>query len=115
MRNVRPELTILVPNALAATPKPQAQGQAADGAPAIPKDPASASNPVSDTEDSKIAPAAKAPDAKVDTAKAGYTPKPLKDTSTQYDRIGFYHASSQTVENLVFLGNHGGQGSGVFD
>lgn len=32
-----------------------------------------------------------------------------------YKRIGYYEASSQTVENLVFLGNFGGQGSGVFD
>jgi len=41
-----------------------------------------------------------------------------KDTSklkNSYKRIGYYEASSQTVEKLVFLGNFGGQGSGVFD
>ena len=34
-----------------------------------------------------------------------------------YQRIGYYDAASQTLENLVFLGNYGGEtgGSGVFD
>ncbi|KAH8787427.1 putative TOS1-like glycosyl hydrolase-domain-containing protein [Hyaloscypha sp. PMI_1271] len=32
----------------------------------------------------------------------------------QYERIAYYDSVSQTVDNLVFLGNHGGQGSGVF-
>jgi hypothetical protein len=32
----------------------------------------------------------------------------------QYKRIAYYDSVSQTVDNLVFLGNHGGQGSGVF-
>jgi len=32
----------------------------------------------------------------------------------QYDRIAYYDSVSQTVDNLVFLGNFGGQGSGVF-
>lgn len=35
--------------------------------------------------------------------------------SLVYERIGYYQSTSQTVDNLVFLGNHGGQGSGVFD
>ncbi len=30
-------------------------------------------------------------------------------------RTAYYDAESQTAEGLVFLGNHGGQGSGVFD
>tara|TARA_R110002060_G_scaffold69300_2_gene77947 strand:+ start:309 stop:458 length:150 start_codon:yes stop_codon:yes gene_type:complete len=32
-----------------------------------------------------------------------------------YSRISHYDAVSQTAENVVFLGNHGGQGSGIFD
>lgn len=32
-----------------------------------------------------------------------------------FQRISHYHAASQTVENVTFLGNYGGQGSGVFD
>ncbi|KAG9230175.1 putative TOS1-like glycosyl hydrolase-domain-containing protein [Amylocarpus encephaloides] len=32
-----------------------------------------------------------------------------------FERIGYYDSASQTVDNLVFLGNHGGDGSGVFD
>ncbi|RDW87559.1 hypothetical protein BP5796_03253 [Coleophoma crateriformis] len=32
-----------------------------------------------------------------------------------YTRIGYYDSVSQTLDNLVFLGNHGGEGSGVVD
>ncbi|KAF4636863.1 hypothetical protein G7Y89_g1231 [Cudoniella acicularis] len=32
-----------------------------------------------------------------------------------YNRIGYYNSASQTLDNLAFLGNYGGQGSGVFD
>ncbi|KAF7902776.1 hypothetical protein EAF00_002679 [Botryotinia globosa] len=35
--------------------------------------------------------------------------------SGSYSRIGYYNSAEQTLDNLVFLGNHGGQGSGVFD
>ena len=37
------------------------------------------------------------------------------DNSTVYQRMGYYHSTSQTMDNLVFLGNYGGQGSGCFD
>ncbi len=33
----------------------------------------------------------------------------------QWSRVSYYNAAQQVVENIVFLGNHGGQGSGVFD
>ncbi|CZR55288.1 related to TOS1 Target of SBF [Phialocephala subalpina] len=32
-----------------------------------------------------------------------------------FDRLSYYHAASQSVENVTFLGNFGGEGSGVFD
>jgi len=32
-----------------------------------------------------------------------------------YERIAYYDSASQATDNLVFLGNMGGQGSGVFD
>lgn len=32
-----------------------------------------------------------------------------------WDRTSYYNANTQQAENLVFLGNYGGQGSGVFD
>ncbi|KAH9220564.1 putative TOS1-like glycosyl hydrolase-domain-containing protein [Leptodontidium sp. 2 PMI_412] len=32
-----------------------------------------------------------------------------------YSRTSYYDSVSQTANNIVFLGNHGGQGSGVFD
>jgi hypothetical protein len=35
--------------------------------------------------------------------------------SGAYTRIGYYDSESQTLDGLVFLGNHGGAGSGVFD
>lgn len=114
MNDAESKLIVLEPNVVAAAPKSQVQGQAAGVAPAVQKGSTSASNPVPDTKNSNVVPAAKVIPT-VDTAKGGYTPKPVKDTSNQFDRIGFYHASSQVCENLVFLGNHGGQGSGVFD
>ncbi|KAL2067784.1 hypothetical protein VTL71DRAFT_15880 [Oculimacula yallundae] len=46
--------------------------------------------------------------------------KPTKDKNTpnpnhSYKRIGYYEASSQPVESMLFLGNFRGQGSGVFE
>ncbi|KAM4058470.1 putative TOS1-like glycosyl hydrolase [Hirsutella rhossiliensis] len=32
-----------------------------------------------------------------------------------WDRIAYYNAESQVVKNMMFMGNYGGQGSGVFD
>lgn len=32
-----------------------------------------------------------------------------------YERIGYYEASSGTADGITFLGNYGGQGSGVWD
>ena len=63
---------------------------------------------VDDIPSAKIAPSSSStlkPPARVGTS----------EISSVYERIGYYHSASQTLENLVFLGNHGGQGSGVFD
>ena len=36
--------------------------------------------------------------------------------AAKFERSGYYSAEEQKLENLVFLGNHGGEGcSGVFD
>lgn len=32
-----------------------------------------------------------------------------------WDRVAYYNAESQTSENMVFMGNYGGQGSGTWD
>jgi len=40
---------------------------------------------------------------------------PGLDSSQVYERIAYYDSESQTNDNLVFLGNYGGQGSGVSD
>ncbi|TAQ87470.1 hypothetical protein B7494_g4209 [Chlorociboria aeruginascens] len=37
------------------------------------------------------------------------------DSAGSYERIGYYDSTSQFVDNLVFLGNYGGEGSGVVD
>lgn len=37
------------------------------------------------------------------------------DSAAIFERISYYNAAAQTVDNLTFLGNFGGQGSGVFD
>ncbi|KAM3067696.1 target of Sbf [Clarireedia jacksonii] len=36
-------------------------------------------------------------------------------SSDSFSRIGYYNSVQQILDNLVFLGNHGGQGSGVWD
>ena len=33
----------------------------------------------------------------------------------EFERIAYYDSESQTAENITFLGNFGGQGSGVFN
>jgi hypothetical protein len=47
------------------------------------------------------------------------SPRPVTDAAGPdvYQRIGYYDSASQTMDNLVFLGNYGGEtgGSGVFD
>ncbi|KAJ3498421.1 hypothetical protein NLG97_g1128 [Lecanicillium saksenae] len=49
-------------------------------------------------------------------AGAGAAPQPKPAASGQdWDRTSYYNADTQQAENLVFLGNYGGQGSGVFD
>ncbi|CAG8953071.1 hypothetical protein HYFRA_00003266 [Hymenoscyphus fraxineus] len=39
----------------------------------------------------------------------------VSSSTGNFERTGYYNAEEQTVDNLVFLGNYGGQGSGVFD
>jgi hypothetical protein len=36
-------------------------------------------------------------------------------TTGDFSRIGYYDSASQHLDGLTFLGNHGGDGSGVFD
>jgi hypothetical protein len=69
-------------------------------------------------------PAAPAPAAATTTAAAVAAPvanaavaNPAKAVAANaaYTRIGYYNAATQALEGLTFLGNHGGQGSGVFD
>jgi hypothetical protein len=36
-------------------------------------------------------------------------------TTGDFSRIGYYDSATQHLDGLTFLGNHGGDGSGVFD
>lgn len=58
------------------------------------------------------APAATSPAA---GAAASAVVKAAVDPNAAYTRIGYYNAATQALDGLTFLGNHGGQGSGVFD
>lgn len=49
------------------------------------------------------------------SAAAGTVAKAAVDPNAAYSRIGYYNAATQVLDGLTFLGNHGGQGSGVFD
>lgn len=47
---------------------------------------------------------------------SGAAPKPKPAASGKdWDRISYYNAETQEAENVVFLGNYGGQGSGKWD
>ncbi|KAJ8066048.1 hypothetical protein OCU04_005140 [Sclerotinia nivalis] len=48
-------------------------------------------------------------------ASASATASTTAVGSGSYSRIGYYNSAEQTLDNLVFLGNYGGQGSGVFN
>ncbi|PBP22455.1 hypothetical protein BUE80_DR006663 [Diplocarpon rosae] len=51
------------------------------------------------------------------TASSSIGDDALKTSSSEssYQRIGYYDAENQIADNVTFLGNHGGQGSGTFD
>ncbi|ESZ98134.1 hypothetical protein SBOR_1513 [Sclerotinia borealis F-4128] len=72
--------------------------------------PASTSVSVSQAPASTTIAAPQAPASKPTSATSA-----TSVASGSYGRIGYYDAVEQTLDNLVFLGNHGGQGSGVFD
>lgn len=38
-----------------------------------------------------------------------------KSSGLDWDRVAYYNAGTQEVDNMIFMANYGGQGSGVFD
>ncbi|POR32729.1 Protein TOS1 [Tolypocladium paradoxum] len=44
-----------------------------------------------------------------------YPPTNPGPSGSAWNRVAYYNAEKKVVENMVFLGNYGGQGSGVFD
>jgi len=50
-----------------------------------------------------------------ETSENATTLNPAVDASSVYERIGFYDSAAQILDNLVFLANLGGQGSGCWD
>lgn len=64
-------------------------------------------------EDAKSTPVAAA--AKPAAPVANQKQKQAADPNAAYTRSGYYDAESQTLDGLTFLGNYGGDGSGIFD
>ena len=66
-----------------------------------------------------------APPAAEPTGDSAPAPKPKAETKPKpkvqggaagdWHRIAYYNAEEQVADNIVFLGNYGGDGSGVFD
>ncbi|KAI9047709.1 hypothetical protein LZ554_008419 [Drepanopeziza brunnea f. sp. 'monogermtubi'] len=50
-----------------------------------------------------------------DTAGSLAENKEIAKSKHSFKRVSYYNAASQVVDNVVFLGNHGGVHSGVFD
>lgn len=56
------------------------------------------------------------PDTNGSSSGSGSAPQPKPASSGKdWDRTSYYNAETQEAENLVFVGNYGGQFSGVFD
>ncbi|EQL01752.1 TOS1 protein [Ophiocordyceps sinensis CO18] len=55
------------------------------------------------------------PQADAETQEAPHAHQASDSSGGSWDRIAYYDATSQAVENMMFMGNYGGQGSGVFD
>lgn len=50
--------------------------------------------------------------------KSGGSKKPKgkpAPSGSDWDRVAYYDAEKETAENIVFMANYGGQGSGVWD
>ena len=39
----------------------------------------------------------------------------ISSSGKDWDRVAYYNAKDGVADNMVFLGNYGGEGSGVFD
>lgn len=63
----------------------------------------------------KAAAAAKASTKSKSSSKSGSKSKTESVASGDWERTSYYNAESNVAENIVFLGNYGGEGSGVFD
>ncbi|KAI5467321.1 putative TOS1-like glycosyl hydrolase-domain-containing protein [Mariannaea sp. PMI_226] len=73
-----------------------------------------ATEPVS----SKVAEVSGAPDDQPYPSSSSSSSPPKSSGSSNtgaWERTSYYNAEQQTAENVVFLGNYGGQGSGVWD
>ncbi|CAM1504307.1 Fc.00g018980.m01.CDS01 [Cosmosporella sp. VM-42] len=74
---------------------------------------------------SEAAPSEAAPSVAAPSKKASSSPKPKATSSStpssntgaggDWDRTSYYNAEQQVADNIIFLGNYGGQGSGVWD
>jgi hypothetical protein len=56
--------------------------------------------------------------SKVDQVKSKATSKAKEYTATpggHWKRTAYYNAQRRVADNVIFMGNYGGEGSGVFD
>ncbi|KAH7001606.1 putative TOS1-like glycosyl hydrolase-domain-containing protein [Ilyonectria destructans] len=63
----------------------------------------------------KAAAAPKASTKSKSSSKSGSKSKTESVASGDWERTSYYNAADGVAENIVFLGNYGGEGSGVFD
>ncbi|TGO65514.1 hypothetical protein BCON_0002g00990 [Botryotinia convoluta] len=96
--------TSIIPSTSTALSQSQASTHASASQPQVSTNPA-ASEPQASTTTS----------ASESQVSASTTSSATAIASGTYSRIGYYNSAEQTLDNLVFLGNYGGQGSGVFD
>ncbi|KPM38622.1 hypothetical protein AK830_g7950 [Neonectria ditissima] len=64
-------------------------------------------------DDSKKSTKSKAKAGSKSSSKSESKSKPA--AGGDWDRVGYYNAEQQVADNIVFLGNYGGEGSGIFD
>lgn len=94
------------------TDAPAAPAATTTAAPAA--DPAPSSSP--DTSDSSSDSSSDNSDSSSDSSSdSDSTDSVTTGSGGDWDRISYYNAEQGTADNIVFLGNYGGQGSGVWD
>ena len=78
-----------------------------------PVEAAPAAAPTADSKPAKSSKSSKDKDSK--SPLSNLKNKISKSSGKDWDRVAYYNAKDGVADNMVFLGNYGGEGSGVFD